>query len=143
MITEEDDDDLIYTDNDQDTNNEESEGKDQRKERTKDILELGHSEENKRDELECEEFILSRQTQKEVDSDDLVNTDTDLSETNENDQIKNHDVHRTLHSLRIGNDEYSVDTAIYQEYNVTRNIYLSDSTFVATELTENADDMVE
>ena len=30
-----DDDDLVHTDNDQDTNIEESEGKDQRKERTK------------------------------------------------------------------------------------------------------------
>ena len=33
-------------------------------ERTKDILELGHSEENKRCELESEELILSKQTQK-------------------------------------------------------------------------------
>ena len=49
----------------------------QRIERTKDILELGHSEENKRDELESEELILSKQTQKEGDDDDLVNTDTD------------------------------------------------------------------
>ena len=44
IITENDDDDLIHSDNDQDTNNEESEGKYQRIERTKDILELGPSE---------------------------------------------------------------------------------------------------
>ena len=40
------------------------EGKYQRIKRTKDILELGHSEENKRDELESEELILSKKTKK-------------------------------------------------------------------------------
>ena len=64
IITENDDDDLIQSDNDQDTNNEELEGKYLRIERTKDILELGHSEENKRDELENEELFLSKETQK-------------------------------------------------------------------------------
>ena len=60
-------------------------------ERTKNILELGHSEENKRDELESEELILSKKTQKEGDADDLVDTDTDtdtdtdMSETNRRD----------------------------------------------------------
>ena len=102
-------------------------------------------EEKKRDGLESEELILSKQTQKEGDYDDLVNTDTDtdISETNERDQRKHHDLHRTLHSLRIVHDEYSVDTAIDLESNVTRNIDLSTSTLVATRLTENADDIVE
>ena len=47
---------------------------------------MRHSEENKRDELESEELILSKKTQKEGDADDLVDTntdtDTDMSETN-------------------------------------------------------------
>ena len=45
---------------------------------------MGHSEENKRCEIESEEFILSKQDQKEGDVDDIVNTDTDtdISETN-------------------------------------------------------------
>ena len=75
--------------------------------RAKDISELGHSEENKRYELESEELILSKQTQKEGDYDDLVNTDTDsdISETNEIDHRKHHDLHRTLHRLRIVHDE--------------------------------------
>ena len=46
---------------------------------------MGHSEENKTDELESEEFIFSKKTQKEGDADDLVDTntgtDTDMSET--------------------------------------------------------------
>ena len=62
--TNERDDDLIHSDNDQDTNIEESEEKYQIIERSKDILELGHSEENKRYELENEELILSKQTKK-------------------------------------------------------------------------------
>ena len=49
----------------------------QRKERTKDNLELDHSEENKRDEIENGELCFSKETQKEGDCDDLVNTDTD------------------------------------------------------------------
>ena len=115
----------------------------QRKERTKDNLELDHSEENERDELENEELFLSKETQKEGDGDDLVITDTDLSETNERDQRKHHDLHRTLHSLRIGHDEYSDDTHIDLESDVTRNIDLSTSTLLATKLTKNADAMVE
>ena len=55
-----------------------------------------------------------------------------MSETNKRDQAKHHDLHQTLHSLRIGNDELSVDTDIDLEYNVTRNTNLSASTFVAT-----------
>ena len=49
---------------------------------------MGHKEENRRDELESEELILRRKTQKEGDADDLVDTDTntdtdtDISETN-------------------------------------------------------------
>ena len=46
---------------------------------------MGHSEENKTDELESEDFILSKKTRNEVDADDLVDTDTgtdtDMSET--------------------------------------------------------------
>ena len=64
IITEEDDNDLIHSDNVLDKNNEELEEKGLRIERTKDILEFGHWEESKRDGLECEELILSRQTQK-------------------------------------------------------------------------------
>ena len=96
-------------------------------------------------ELEIKELILSKKTQKEGDGDYLVNTDThtDISETNKRDQRKHHDLHRTLHIPRIGHDDYSVDTAIDLESNVTRNIDLSASTSVATQLTENADDMVE
>ena len=39
--------------------------------------------------------------------------------------------------------KYSVATDIDLESNVTRNTYLSTSTLVARQLTENADDMVE
>ena len=138
---------IIQSDNDQDTSNEVSEEKDLRIERTKNILELGHLEENKRDELESEELILGKKTQKEGGADDLVDTDTDtdtdMSETNKKDEGKHHDLHRTLHSLRIGHDDYSVDTAIDLDSNVTINIDLSATTLVATQLTENADDMVE
>ena len=48
-----------------------------------------------------------------------------------------------FHSLRIGHDEYSVDTDIDLESNLTRNNDLSPSTLMAKQLTENADDMVE
>ena len=50
--------------------------------RTKNIIELGHSEENKTDELE-REFFLSKKSQKERNPDDIVDTDTgtDMSET--------------------------------------------------------------
>ena len=104
---------------------------------------MDHLEEDERDEIENEELFLSEETQKEGDGDDVVNTDTDLSETNERDQIEHQDLHRTLSSLKIVHYEYSVDTDIYLDSNVTRNIYLSTSTLVATQLTENADDMVE
>ena len=66
-----------------------------------------------------------------------------MSETNSRDQAKHHDLHRTLHSFRIGHDDLSVDTAIDLESNVTRNTNLSASTVVAAEITKNADDMVE
>ena len=106
---------------------------------------MGHSEANEQDELENEELILSRQTQKEGYGDDLVDTDTDtdMSETNKIDQARHHDLHRTLHSLRIGHNDYYVDTAINMKSNVTRNIDLNASTLVATQLAENTDDMVE
>ena len=42
---------------------------------------MDHSEENERDELENEELFLSRETQKEGDGDDLVNTDTDTDQS--------------------------------------------------------------
>ena len=44
---------------------------------------MGHSEENKTDELESEELLLSKKTQKEGNADDIVDTDTgtDMSET--------------------------------------------------------------
>ena len=56
-------------------------------ERTKNILELRHSEENKTDELESVELLLSKKTQREGNADDLVDTDTgtDMSETNNRD----------------------------------------------------------
>ena len=52
-------------------------------ERTKNIIELGHSEENKTDELERENSFLSKKSQKERNPDDIVDTDTgtDMSET--------------------------------------------------------------
>ena len=104
---------------------------------------MDHSEENERDELENEELFLSKETQKEGNCDDLVDTDTDWSETNKRDQRNHHDLHRTLHSLILWHDEYYVDTDIDLESNVTRNIDLSTSTLMATKLTKNADDMVE
>ena len=50
--------------------------------RTKNIIKLGHSEENKTDELEREKK-LSRKSQKERNPDDIVDTKTvtDMSET--------------------------------------------------------------
>ena len=50
--------------------------------RTKNIIELGHSEENKTDELEREKN-LSKKSQKERNPDDIVDTKTvtDMSET--------------------------------------------------------------
>ena len=51
--------------------------------RTKNIIELGHSEENKTDELEREKSVLSKKSQKERNPDDIVDTKTvtDMSET--------------------------------------------------------------
>ena len=50
---------------------------------TKNIIELGHSEENKTDELEREKIVLSKKSQKERNPDDIVDTKTvtDMSET--------------------------------------------------------------
>ena len=85
LPTEYDDDYLLQSYNDQHTNNEVSKEKYLRIAKSKIILELGHSEEKKTDELESEELILSKKTQKEGDADDLVDTDTgtdtDISET--------------------------------------------------------------
>ena len=85
LPTEYDDDDFLQSYNDQHTNNEVSEEKDLRISKSKNILELEHSEENKTDQLESEELILSKKTQKEGDADDLVDTntgtDTGMSET--------------------------------------------------------------
>ena len=47
-------------------------------------------------------------------------TDTDMSENNSRDQEKHHDRHRTLHSLRKGHDDLSVDTVIDLDSNVTK-----------------------
>ena len=66
-----------------------------------------------------------------------------MSETNKIDQARHHDLHRTLHSLRIGHNDYYVDTAINMKSNVMRNIDLNASTLVETQLAENTDDMVE
>ena len=51
--------------------------------RTKYIIELGNSEENKTDELEREKSALSKKSQKERNPDDIVDTKTvtDMSET--------------------------------------------------------------
>ena len=56
--------------------------------------------------------------------DDIVDTDagtdTDMSENNSRDQAKYHDIHRTLHSLRKGHDDLSIDTVIDLDSNVTK-----------------------
>ena len=51
-------------------------------------------------------------------------TDTEISENNSRDQAKHHDRHRTLHSLRKGHDDLSVDTVIDLDSNVTKKIRL-------------------
>ena len=76
-------DDLVDTDNDQDTNNEESEGKDQREEIKKDNLESDHSETDEIDQIENKELVIRKETQKEVDDDDIAYTDTDKETNNE------------------------------------------------------------
>ena len=50
---------------------------------TKNIVQLGHLEENKTDELEREKRFLSKKSQKERNPDDIVDTKTvtDMSET--------------------------------------------------------------
>ena len=142
LTTEEDDDDLLqsYTDkltinevsekkdqrsdNDQHTNNEVSEEKHLIIEKTKNDIDLGHSEGNRRDEFKNQKLSLSKNKQIEGDGDDLVDTDagtdTDMSENNSRDQAKHHDLHRTLLRLRIGHDDLSVDTVIDMDSNVTK-----------------------
>ena len=46
-------------------------------------------------------------------------TDTDMSENKARDQAKHHDRHRTLHCLRKGHDDLSVDTVIDMDSNLT------------------------
>ena len=78
--------------------------------------------------------------------DDLVDidagTDTDMSENNSRDKAKHHDRHRTLHILRKGHDDLSVDTVIDLDSNKTKKINSSASTVLATEITEHTNDMV-
>ena len=165
--TKEDIDDLVDADNDRDTNNEESEGKDQREERKKD-LEPDHSETDERDQIENKELVLRKENQKEGDDDDLVNNDTDQETNNEESketywiedskkydlesyeletdewyQRKHPDLHKILDSQDIAHDDHSVDTNIGLESNVKKNTYLSTSTLVVRQLTENSDDMVD
>ena len=124
----------------------------------KNIVQLGHSEENKTDELERENSFLSKKSHKEINPDDIVDTrsvtdmsetiyrdhseecevkknkicddlkgtdsgtDTDMSENNSRDEAKHHDRHRTLHSLRKGHDDLSIDTVNDLDSNVTKKI---------------------
>ena len=85
---------------------------------------MGHSEENRRDELKNQKLSLSKNKKIEGDGDDLVDTDavtdTDMSENNSRDQAKHYDLHRTLHSLRIGHNDLSIDTVIDLDSNVTK-----------------------
>ena len=74
--------------------------------------------------MENEELVIRKETQKEVDDDDLVNTDTDQSETDVRDQRKNPDLHKIHDSQKIGHDDYSVATDIDLESNVTKNTLL-------------------
>ena len=85
---------------------------------------MGHSEGNRWDEIKNQKLSLSKNIPIEGDGDDLVDTDagtdTDMSENNSRDQAKHHDLHKTLHSLRIGHDDLSVDTIIDMDSNVTK-----------------------
>ena len=58
------------------------------------------------------------------------------------DQAKHHDRHRTLHRLRKGHDDLSVDTVIDLDSNVTKKNNSSASTVLATEITEHTNEMV-
>ena len=71
--------------------------------------------------MENEELVMRKETQKEGNGDDVFNTDTDQSETDERDQRKHPDLHKILDSQKIGHVEYSVATDIDLESNVTRN----------------------
>ena len=70
-----------------------------------DDLESDNSDTDERDQIENEELVMRKETQKEGDGDDLVNTDTDQSATDKRDQIKHPDLHKTLDSPKIGHDE--------------------------------------
>ena len=61
--------------------------------RTKNIIEFGHSEENKTDELEREKSVLIKKSQKERNPDDIVDTKTvtDMSETINRDHSEEHE----------------------------------------------------
>ena len=104
---------------------------------------MDHSETDKRYHIKNEELVIRKETQKEGDGDDIVDTDTDQSELMKEIREKNPDLHKTLDSQKIGHDEYSVATDIDLESNVTRNTDLSTSTLVARQLTVNADDTVD
>ena len=51
-------------------------------------LEPDHSDTDERDKIDNEEYVIRKKTQKEVDCDDLVNTDTDKSQTDVRDERK-------------------------------------------------------
>ena len=78
-----DDDDLVHTDTDLETNNKESEGKYQIEESKKYYLESDKSETDERDQRENEERFKMLETPKKVDNDDLVYDDTDQETNNE------------------------------------------------------------
>ena len=61
---------------------------------------MDHSEEDEKDGMENEELVLSKETQKVGYGDDLIDTDTDRSETNMRDQRKHHDLHKTPDSQK-------------------------------------------
>ena len=83
---------------------------------------MGHSEENKTDESESEELILSNKTQKEGDADDLVDTgtDTDMSETNKRDHSDECDDGESTESdtTTVNNEEAGGNVDIEDFYDV-------------------------
>ena len=140
LTTEEDDDDLLQSYTDKLTINEVSEEKDHRSDNDqhinnevsaekyliieKKIYRFGALRRKQKIWIKNQKLSLSKNKQIEGDGDDLVDTDagtdTDMSENNSGDQAKHHDLHRTLHSLRIGHDDLSVDTVIDLDSKVTK-----------------------
>ena len=78
-----DDDDLVDTDTDQDTNKEELQGKYQREESKKDNLESNKSETDEKYQRENNELFKKYGNPKKEDDHDLVDTDTDREINNE------------------------------------------------------------